>query len=337
MGNNPFDNALALGPAPAPETGRLNAPPVAADPFASALQMPADPPPGQALSQALGGTPAPQPEPMSAGDVFSQAGENFGASAEQFAEDFSRIFTDPIGTVKGLGRVLLGTVQKLIPGDQEHEKYADAVGDYFSERYGGFENLKRSFASDPVGVFADATTLLTGGGAAVARAPGLAGQVGKIAAKVGTYADPVVGPASAAVVGAKLGAKGVTEGLGFTTGAKGASVQTAFTSGMGGGTLAENFRSAMRGNMPFDEVLDEAKAALNRMYETRSQQYVAGMKSVRSDPAVLSFSEISEAVRAVDRSMTFKGIDLSSGTANVRSQAKAMIADWKAVVSQDVV
>src|SRR5436190_4642689 len=52
-------------------------------------------------------------------------------------------------------KVAAGGVEKLIPGEQEHEPYANAVGQFFADRYGSMEAFKKTLAEDPVGFAAD--------------------------------------------------------------------------------------------------------------------------------------------------------------------------------------
>ena len=57
---------------------------------------------------------------------------------------------------------------------------ANAVGAYFEDRYGSFDNAKESFVEDPAGVLADLASVISGGGAAI-RATGQAGRINSIA------------------------------------------------------------------------------------------------------------------------------------------------------------
>ena len=122
-----------------------------------------------------------QPAPMSAKDVAVSAVKNIPQSAGNFLGGIYQSVRHPVDTAKGLGKAALGTVQLAIPGEQGNEDVARNVGQFFKERYGGLENFKRTVATDPVGVLADASTLLTGAG-------GLVGVAGK-ASKVGALAN----------------------------------------------------------------------------------------------------------------------------------------------------
>lgn len=78
----------------------------------------------------------------------------------------------------------------------DYRPQADAVGQFYKDRYGGVENIKRSAYEDPVGVALDASIVLGGGGAglkglgALSKSSKLA-KAGQIASKVGRIIDPV--------------------------------------------------------------------------------------------------------------------------------------------------
>lgn len=132
-------------------------------------------------------------------NVVRSGGEQIGSLASAV--------TSPVETAKGVGRLALGTAQKLIPGRQSHEDAADAVGRFYKDRYGSLEGVGRTLYEDPVGALADASTLLGGSGAAlrVASAAGKAGKLAKVAkvlTKAGDAANPaalVTKPAAAAL------------------------------------------------------------------------------------------------------------------------------------------
>jgi hypothetical protein len=84
-------------------------------------------------------------------DVAGQAGENLLPSAQRFGSDLLNVVQHPKETGKAFLKAAAGGVEKLIPGEQEHEPYANAVGQFFADRYGGMEAFKKTLAEDPVG------------------------------------------------------------------------------------------------------------------------------------------------------------------------------------------
>lgn len=91
--------------------------------------------------------------------------KNTPGSAYEFGKNIVTAVTHPIETVKTLGQTALGAGEKLIPGEQGHEGYANAVIDMFAKRYGGLDNLRQTMTQDPVGFLADVSTIFSGVGA----------------------------------------------------------------------------------------------------------------------------------------------------------------------------
>lgn len=121
---------------------------------------------------------------------------NFLPSAGKFVGDIYQSVSHPIDTAKGLGNIALGAAEKLIPGEQGKEQYADAVGQFFKNRYGGLDKLKETIITDPVGFASDLGTVLSGGGA-IASKIGTASGLGKLAtagkaiSQVGNAIEPL--------------------------------------------------------------------------------------------------------------------------------------------------
>jgi hypothetical protein len=89
---------------------------------------------------------------------------NVPASAYRVGEDIVSTIVHPVETAKGIGKLALGSVQKLVPGEQGYEYLADDFGQMVLDRYGSVENIMESIKTDPVGVAGDFATLLTGTG-----------------------------------------------------------------------------------------------------------------------------------------------------------------------------
>src|SRR5262245_41073889 len=142
---------------------------------------------------------AQQPTPQSWSDVGSMAISNIPASAGQFAYDIAQPFLHPIQTAENLRDLGLGVLETLgVKSGDAHVQYADAVGRFFADRYGGLDNLKRTIANDPVGFLADASTVLTGGAAAAAKIPATAGRVADVLGTAANITNPLTVPAKTA-------------------------------------------------------------------------------------------------------------------------------------------
>jgi len=139
-------------------------------------------------------TPAPEAPTPDWADVPGLAAQNFGSSAAQFGGDMVDMVTSPVETGESIYNLALGAAQKIIPdswtdGPMGKEKYADAMADFFSQRYGGEGEIKRTLSTDPVGVLADFSGFLTGGGMLAAKGASVAGKVARKAAETADKAS----------------------------------------------------------------------------------------------------------------------------------------------------
>lgn len=275
-------------------------------------------------------------------DVPGEALRNVVPSAGRFARDIGHAIMHPIETGQTVGRVGMGAAQKAgllatEPGN-DFRSYADAVGKMIKERYGSVDNWKKTLATDPVGAAADISTAFTGAGGvargtgAVARAAGaartadVAETIGKAASTVGRAADPtavVTGPAKAA----KAVAPYIIGELGTHTGAE--SIKTAAEAGAAGGKAAEVFQENLRRNAPLEETVSEARRAVNNLRQRRSTLYKSQMRGVATDPTVLDFTKIDDALIKSTAVQTFKGKDLAPGTGKLRAKMAQAVQDWK--------
>jgi hypothetical protein len=190
---------------------------------------------------------ADQPQPsLTGGEVARQAITNIPASAKRFGQDIISVITDPVNTAKGVASLGLGIAQKLIPGKQEKEVFADAFGDFVKERYGSIENLKKTIATDPVGAVADLSLFATGTGAALRGAALIpkaqkAGRVATALQKTGAAAQKV----GAAIEPINIGIKGVVKPIAKATLPKGLPAKMLERSAKFSTTIPETDRARM--------------------------------------------------------------------------------------------
>tara|TARA_R100000664_G_scaffold17998_2_gene26984 strand:+ start:1505 stop:3370 length:1866 start_codon:yes stop_codon:yes gene_type:complete len=111
-------------------------------------------------------------------DYLSQTIGNLPESSLQLAKDTITPFVQPIETAKTLGDLGASVINLALPEQYEigdnGEKMARAVGDYFSDRYGSIDGVKKSFRDDPLGVASDIASVMSLGVLG-------AGKLGKIA------------------------------------------------------------------------------------------------------------------------------------------------------------
>jgi len=133
----------------------------------------------------------PGPRKYALSDVPMEALKNVPKSAVGMAENLITPFIHPADTIKGLGDVLGGVMKPVTPEflyGKEASQRADVAKkgfvDFLSNRFGGYDELKRTVAEDPIGFLGDLSTLFSGGSTA-------AGKVGAktTAATLGKAAD----------------------------------------------------------------------------------------------------------------------------------------------------
>ena len=274
-------------------------------------------------------------------DVGGQAIQNAIPSAKQFGADVVALVTDPVGTATNIWKAGSGAVQKLIPGEQGNEPAAEAVGDYFANRYGGWDNLKRTMATDPVGFLADASMILSGGSTLAARAPGVAGTVARVAGTTGRAIDPINAAVKATGAAAKGVGKIATGFVGTTTGVGSKAVETAAKAGFAGGEAAKTFRDNMRGKVPMDDVIAKAREGVQAIKSDRQAAYRAGMTDIAKDATVLDFGKITKALESTMLSRVYEGktsgvrVTLEPSATEAAADVAQVIDDWRKYPPED--
>lgn len=255
----------------------------------------------------------------------AEAVGNVPRSAGQFASDIAQPFIHPVETAGNVANLGRGLLAKAGFADPQYAKYADAVGQHFVDRYGGAENIRRALINDPVGVAGDVSMLLTGGGGAAARLPGVAGRLGEVAGAAGRAVDPL----SALAPVANVAGRGAAEAVGLMTGTGAQPLELAARAGYQGGEAARAFRENMTGAAPFEDVVNEARGAVRQMRQERGDTYRTAMQKIGADKTILSWNDVDTALRDMDKVATYKGQSLSPKTEGIRSEIRNAVDDWK--------
>jgi hypothetical protein len=263
-------------------------------------------------------------------DVAGQAADNLLPSAQRFGSDIWNAVTDPRQTARSLKNVVFGAAEKLVPGEHPHEKYANAVGQFFANRYGGMDAFKKTLAEDPVGVAADLATVLSGGELATARVPGVIGEVGRAVGTVGRAVDPVnAALKTAGAVGEGVGYVASVP-LGLATGKGGQAIRAAAQTGLAGGDVGADFRSTLRGNVPTDSLItNDVQPALANIKQARQAAYQAGMADLSKDKTVLDFGKIDDALNRTEPVREFKGVSLEPSASATAQELAGVLDQWR--------
>ena len=277
-------------------------------------------------------------KPLSWAGVPGQALKNLPSSAGNFVGGIAQAVMNPIDTVSALGDAAAGALQNVMPkpiadfinrfetnpdAARRAVNAANAVGGHFKERYGSVEGIKTALATDPVGVVADLSTLLSGGAAIAPRAGGIAAGL--------TKAANATNPVNALVKGLQLAgpaATGTTKHvLGMATGVGPENIATAFKSGREGATA---FIENMAGRVSKTDVLDQARQALANMRASRTANYGTNIKTTATDTTLLKFDEIDAALTRVTASLK-QGSHSKIGAAEVAKvkEVKDIVSEWR--------
>lgn len=199
------------------------------------------------------------PEFADTGNFF----QNLKTSAAEAGKNIISLLNPE--TWKNIGKVGVGAFQKLIPGTQEYEKYADAVGQFFKGRYGSIENVKKTAYEDPVGFVLDLLSLAPAG--TLARA----GKVGRIA----EVAVNPVGLVGKAIKGtAKFAVRVGGEAIGTITGRGFRALKVAFAN------KTPQFVKAITGQLTPEQIVDDVKRGFDNLIARRTMAGKIGEKEV---------------------------------------------------------
>ena len=292
---------------------------------------------------------------MGLGEVAGRAIRNVPSSFAGVVSNVAEAITSPIQTAKTVLDLGAGLLQNVLPErmvqaigeDKASRDLAKKVGEFYVERYGGIENVKKAVASDPVGVLADVSTILTGGagaarlgagGAALARKAGVqvapeaitaplavAEQLSRTAATI----DPLA-VAGRTVAAATRGAGSVVAPIvGMQTGAGREAITQAFEAGRRGGETAEQFRANIMGRADPTEVLDIAKANLEEMNRLKQAEYRSGMVDIKKDKTVLDLVEIDKSLANALLKTQYEGKIVNVRAAEELDKVSKIVDEWR--------
>ena len=240
------------------------------------------------------------------------------STADEVGGIFDAI-TSPIQTVKSVGSLGGALLSKLGVADFD-ESSADALGQYYANKYGSLEGFKKELANNPASILADVATVLTAGAGTVTKL-GLPAKIAKLGNKavlaqkyagmVARNIDPITAmtnivakavPAAIKVTGKGAGAVTRTV-LGATSGVGGDAIRTAANVGfdrsvVGATTSASDaFLTAMRNPAASaDEVVQLARDAIGNLRTQASQRYTDTMARFGRNPVPLDISNVRQRI-----------------------------------------
>lgn len=302
-------------------------------------------------------------------------GEAVGSAATRFLpnvaevgldtlEGLAQVVTSPIQTAKSIGE-LGGSILGAMGVTDADPAQAEALGNYLENRYGGIENIKRTFATEPAALLLDLSTVLTAGGTGVAKLAGGAGRIAKAAEGVAT-AGRVLDPVSATVGGAewladatrrylpenvRAGVSRATEAVtqkapaaiaGFPSGVGGENIMEAAGAGRSSGRAlgstprSESFRGQQVGSASAADIFNDLETQIKRRREEANARYQTEIAPITRDNTVLDLTEVDrklDAMRPAGLGRYKTNRTPSSHAA--WTEARSLVDQHKALMAQD--
>ena len=270
-------------------------------------------------------------EPLTAGEVATGAVTNFPSSFANLIGSIYEAVTSPVQTAKSVLDVGAGALQNVLPEkfvqfvgeDKQSREMARKVGEFYAERYGTGEGLKKAIAQDPAGVLADLSTVLTGGATVAPRI--VAQPLSRIASTI----DPLAATARATGAAVKGAGNILGSYIGTTTGAGKEAIAQAFEAGRKGGEAAEQFRANIGGKADQTEVVAIAKRNLDELNRQKLEEYRSGMIDIKKDKTILGFDDIDKAIQNATKNVTFKGQTKNAIAAENLQEVQQKVNAWK--------
>lgn len=148
-------------------------------------------------------------------------------------------------------------------------------------------------------------------------------------AAIGAVLPGAVKTAGMVGKGVKNAATGTVKNfLGASTGAGADAVAEAYKAGKSGSTA---FLENMRGDVSFDDVVQQARSAVQNMRIAKNEAYRSGMIDIKNDKTVLNFSPIDKALDGIKSMGSFKGQKISDEAASTVQKIIGKVDEWKSL------
>ena len=266
-------------------------------------------------------------------NIYNATSETIKKSGTQFFKDLYQVVRHPIETVKSIGALGHSIINLIRPGEQGNEELSKMVGQYFVDRYGGIENIKKTFRTDPVGFAADLSIMpkmaqTSGKVAKIVNATKKAVQISgkaidpivltlKTAAAAKNFiVKPVLGVTADAITGIKPGLNTLRA---YEAGKKGGNTQEAWKAGRGGTLeslpligsrladskwVSENFGLKQNTTGFTNKLLDDLEELkiVNRAKWQKSKEFL-NLKNIK-----ISKQEITKILKNAEKNGKFKGV-----------------------------
>lgn len=273
------------------------------------------------------------------GNLASDTGEVLGGLATAA--------TQPIETAKTLGKLGVGMVQEMIPGQQQYEaQYADPFYKQIGKDFGfkrGEQGIEWSPGQLGQNLYERPVSVGLSGAALAAPLESIPGKVGAAARIVNPLNAIGKGISTVAKIPGKIGkyAYGEYTGLGPQ------AISEAYRSGKVGGMEGDAFRAGMRGTGDPTQPVDIARGVVGDLRKERSSGYVQGMADVNAQAAAapgqgagftapgmqtaakLDFAPIDTAFGNSTIGKPYRGKTVDPEVTKIRDQVSGILDEWR--------
>jgi len=266
-------------------------------------------------------------------DYVGKTASNVVPSALNMAGGIWQMVSQPVTTAKNMYELGSSIVSLVQDGEQGNEQLARDVGQFFADRYGGFENVAQTLRDDPVGFLADASIILTGGASLSARIPTTMAQAtSKSISKVAKAIDPITPVVAGAGATIKAGGKVAGEILGATTGTGSKAFTVAYLTGKSGNAKqVQDFTSHMRtSGGKAQETFDKAVKLADDIDKNAKNIYIKGKDGLNLATKKIDFQQITDIITKFKKSKTVEGIlDMSDDAIAKLNRIEKIIEEFK--------
>ena len=221
-------------------------------------------------------------------NTFLQAINNVPSSSYQLINDIITPILSPIQTAKDLKALGSSVINLIRPEEQGNEPLAREVGNFFKERYGGIDNIKETFATDPMGMLSDVSIILTGGATLAPKASATANVLTK-ASKLTSPIENLAGKAIGTT--ASLTGEGVKQISGVLTGTGAGALDTAIQTGKNYKTglfankvqkqKQKDFIDAIKGDISAEKITTDLEKAVKDIKTSKNIDYQNSLKKLK--------------------------------------------------------
>lgn len=280
-------------------------------------------------------------EELGWGEALVRGAEALPSSTVGVASDVYEAVTNPIDTGDMILNLMSGGLQHILPEgitegilDSENKEIASQVGEYYSNKYGSEEEIKKAIATDPASILADLATIMTAGGGAVAKLGQVSklekvADIGKKVSKASSYVDPLSLAAKGVGTAGYVAGQAAKHVAGQTTGVGVAPLEAAYRAGKSGGEIQKQFIDNLKGKVPLSQALDTAKQNLEILKQNKLEAYKSNEKLWKADTQQLSFDDIDNALSGAEKLVRFKGRVKNQKGSEVLNDISKEISAWK--------